>query len=116
MDDICNSDVLAEVYYVLTLLEKEDYDKIPKDIINFLEKERNKCFNIKKEKYVNLTNDNLLLGTRAILLNLYRDYLVPEDKKKRIKYIEEQERKIYQEKLRAMYKVNDIFKKENETN
>ena len=38
MDDICNSDVLSEVYYVLNLLEKEDYDKIPKDIINFLQK------------------------------------------------------------------------------
>ena len=65
----------TEVYEILNYLGKDDYNKIPKNIINALEENRDTEHNFFVYESIPFYEQNLLEETKAILFNLYRNYL-----------------------------------------
>lgn len=69
---------LAEVYSVLIKLDKRDFEKIPKDLIDAIE------LNLDENYEVNdfeIENGKMLEETEKILAVIYLDYLASEDEK-----------------------------------
>lgn len=100
----------TEVCEILNYLDDESYNDIPKDIIEALEENRNKEYKYFLDKSIPFTEQKMLDETKAILFNLYRDYLAtPERKKKIIDYQNEELKILEQEKIKE-YNSNDIFK------
>ena len=64
-----------EVFVILQKLVEEDYNKIPQNMIEGFEKNKNDEYEFILDKELELKNQNLLPETRAILYNLFRDYL-----------------------------------------
>ena len=79
-------DAFAEVYVILKYLDEEDYEKIPEDLLNVIDKNRNKEYEYEINDDFDLEKQPMLIETKAILFNIFRDYLsTPEQKEKIIK-------------------------------
>lgn len=95
-------DAYSEVYEILKYLDENNKAKIPKEVIDAICENRNKDYTFELDEEKTLQEQNLLPETRAVLFNLFRDYLAsPRQKEIVIKMQRDEVRK------------NEIRKKEN---
>ena len=101
-----------EVLEIIKYLPKEEYERIPKEKIEFFEKncdkEYNFIFNISKT----LEEQEFLRETNAIIVTLFRDYFATDTQKEKLERILVENEQKYQEELRKKYNPDDIFKKQ----
>ena len=90
----------SEVSIILEHLRKEDYDKISKELIEAIEKNKNNEYKFVLQDNVELKDQNLMPETRAILFNLFYDY-----------YADEKQKTIIQDIWRVQSRKEDIEKK-----
>ena len=97
----------VEVLEILKYIPKEEYDKIPKELIEFFEEHKDKSY-----KYIyNPVSPKTLRKTDAIIVSLYKDYIANDDEKKQIeKRLMENYEKAESEK-RKKYNPDDLFKR-----
>jgi len=109
----------TEVYEILIYLDEEYFNKIPTQIIKAIEENRDTEYFFYVDESLPFTEQKLLEETRAILFNLYRDYLSdPEIKNKILQYQREEKNlseKIKQEKFyyKDIFKNASVSKREN---
>lgn len=107
----------AEVYEILRLLDKEEYKKIPQNVINVIETNRNCEYSHHISNEIELCKQPMLTETKAILYNIFRDYLSTQNQKQKIIEMQNMEREKLEEIKRARYNSKDIFKgREENTN
>ena len=70
----------TEVYTILQELNNEEYNKIPPQIIEVIQEKMNKEYEYKIEE-LELKEQPMLPETKAILFNLFRDYLATPNTK-----------------------------------
>ena len=99
-----------EVYIVLQDLNEEDYNKIPPEIIETIKENSNEEYEFVLNDELELKEQLLLPETKAILFNLFRDYLATLVQKEKILKIQSEERKKVEEKKKQNYTNVDIFK------
>lgn len=108
MDNYNNA--YAEVYTILNCLNREDYNKIDTKVLQTIERCRNRDYEYNFDCTKDIHSQEYLPETRAILFNIFRDYLAtPKQKEKIIRY-QAQERQRNEEAKKEKYPV-DIFKK-----
>lgn len=106
----------TEVYTILSYLNKEEYNKIPNEVLEAIKQNRDKDYIYELNKELDLEKQEMLLETRAILFNLFRDYLAtPKQKEKIIRFQMQEEIKNEEEK-RQRYQNIDMFKKHKKEN
>lgn len=85
------SNAFTEVYIILSYLNEEEYNKIPKSKLEVIEKNRNKDYIYELDEEKELSEQKMLPETKAILYNFFRDYLsTPEQKAKIVKMQKEE--------------------------
>ena len=103
----------VEVLGILYELVDEDYNKIPSEIIKFLEDSKSKFYKPDIDFSSPIEEINLKQKSREILTSIYLHYLCPESNKEELlKKIELNSEK-KQAELRKKYNTNDIFKNKN---
>lgn len=65
----------TEVYTILQELNEEEYNKIPLEIIEAIKVNRNEEYEYELDEELELKEQQMLPQTKAILFNLFRDYL-----------------------------------------
>lgn len=85
------SNVFTEVYVILSHLETSDYEKIPADIIKTIENNRNQNYNYVMNENMDLDNQIMLPHTKAMLFNIFRDYLATEEQREKIKRMQKED-------------------------
>jgi len=106
----------AEVYEIISYLEESDYNKIPREIISVIEKNRNQDYEYFLDESISFEEQEMLPETKAILFNFFRDYLSTKQQKEKIiefqrnqrAKLEEEKRKNYNEDIFRKIEVNDI--------
>lgn len=102
----------TEVYTILQDLNEEDYNKIPPEIVEAIRQNRNSDYKYELNDEVELKEHQMLPETKAILFNIFRDYLsTPEQREKIIKMQAEERRKI-ELKKQEIFKYDNLFKNE----
>lgn len=94
----------SQILEILKYISKEDYNKIPKNMIELFE---NNCYKESKFKYnpkKTLQEQNVTNTTKTIIAILFRDYWATAEQREKIKNVQEQERLKQKD-------INDIFKK-----
>ena len=76
---------LAEVYNVLIMLDKENFDKIPKKMIEAINNNMDTDYEV---EWSEIEKGNLLEDTEKILSVLYTDYLATQEEKNIIMQLE----------------------------
>ena len=113
MEEYVNKDTYnrsyVEVLEILKLIPKSEYDRIPKEKIEFFEQNKDKNYIYK----YNLKDSKTLRKTDAIIINLYKDYIANEEEKKEIDEKLKQNLIKNEEEKREKYPV-DIFKNKKE--
>ena len=99
-----------EVYEILQELDEENHNKIPKDIIKVFEENKNEEYEFHLDDELELKEQDLLPETKAILYNLFRDYLSePWQKEKIVKWQNEEKQR--NEELKKQKYNTEIFNK-----
>lgn len=97
------SNAFTEAYAILNLLPKVEYDKIPISLINMMEENRNKQYNYMVDDRINLEEQEMLIETKAILFNIFRDYLCTTEQREKIIKMQAEERMKNEEIKREKY-------------
>ena len=101
----------TEVYEILQFLGNEEINKIPKKIYDTISENRNNNYSYKIDKNKDLEEQQMMEETKAILYNIYRDYLVTDIQRELIIEKQKNERNILEEGKKSKYDSNIIFKK-----
>ena len=108
MVDIKYSKAFSEVLEVLKYIPKEEYEKIPLDIIGLMEDNCLKDFKVEYNPGMTLSEQNFLEETKYIIAIFFRDYWATDIQKNKILLKEQQD--AYLENLEKEKKFNtDIF-------
>ncbi len=98
----------TEVYTILQDLDDEEYNKIPLEVIKAIEENRNLEYDFELDDDLELKEQILLPQTKAILFNLFRDYLATSEQKEKIIKMQNEERAKIELKKKQMYN-SEIF-------
>lgn len=101
----------VEILAILNNMSIENFNKIPKELIEGFEKNKDNNYIFDLDYSKNLKEQKLSPFTIAILNNLYRDYWVSEDIREQL-ILKENQKRYEQEKLkREIYNSDELFKK-----
>ena len=98
----------AEVYTILQELNEEEYNKIPPEVIKTIEANRNEEYEYELDDELDLKDQPMLPETKAILFNLFRDYLATPEQKAKIIRMQNEARQKNELKKQQMYNT-DVF-------
>jgi len=102
-----------EVLEIIKYFPEEEYNKIPKEKIEFYKNNIDKDYEFTINPEIDLSEQNISKEANAIIIALYQDYFATEEQKLKIQEILElNERKAEQEK-RKKYNPDDLFKNVN---
>lgn len=99
----------TEVYTILSYLDEEEYNKIPHDVLETISQNRDKSYQYELLEDIELRKQPMLPETKAILFNIFRDYLSTPTQRVKIMKIQQQERYRNELKKKQKYDV-DVFK------
>lgn len=108
------NEACSEVSVILNHLDEEEYSKIPSEVIEAIEKNKNKDHVFEFDEQVELRKQKLLKETRAILFNLFRDYLCTPKQKEKIIQMQKEERYKIEENKKIKCNVENIFKNQKQ--
>ena len=89
-------------------LDEDEYDKIPPEVIEAIKANMNKEYNYELDDELQLKDQPMLPETKAILFNLFRDYLATTEQKAKIIRMQNEERQKNELKKQQMYNT-DVF-------
>ena len=98
----------AEVYTILQELNEEEYNKIPPEIVEAIKVNRSEEYEYFLEDELELKDQPMLPETKAILFNLFRDYLANPEQKTKIIRMQNEARQKNELKKQQMYN-RDVF-------
>lgn len=104
-----------EVYVILDSLVEEDYKKIPPELIETIYQNMNRDYKYELDEEQELSNQKMLPETKAILFNIFRDYLSTEEQKKKIIRMQKEERQKNELKKKEQYNT-DVFANKEKIN
>ena len=96
----------TEVYEILSCLNKEEYSKIPEELIEVFEENRNLDYEYEVNDEQDLSKQPMLKETKAILLNIFRDYLATPEQSQKIKQWLQADREYLEKQSKEKYSSN----------
>ncbi len=106
------NDACTEVYTILSCLDEIEYKKIPSEIIEAIKLNQNKDYNYQVED-IELKYQQMMPETKAILFNLFRDYLSTPQQKEKIINMQAEERRKNEIKKQEIYNKNIFEEKQH---
>lgn len=98
-----------EVLVILDNLIKEDYDKIPKEYIEFLKSNCNNEYEFYYDTSKTFEEQELLDDTKYILFGLFEKFAATELQKEKIKAFKNNHYRKIEEEKRKIYNPDNIF-------
>lgn len=103
-----------EVLTILKYVPKNDFEKIPQEVIKTLEKNQDNSFEYEIDFSVDFQEQEVSEVAKAILANFYRDYWATEKERKKIIIDEKVQRQKDEAERRAKYNPDNIFNNHNQ--
>ena len=105
----------TEVYTILEDLNEEEYKKIPPEVIDTIRLNRNEEYFYELDEDLELKEQPMLPETKAILFNLFRDYLSTQEQKAKIIRMQNEKRQKNELKKQKQYNT-DVFENKQRRN
>lgn len=99
----------AELYEVIKRFSKQEYETIPKEVIKNIQKNMDKDYIWKYDNNKELEEQNFLVETKALIVELYERYLCPQNKKEFWNNYDRICLNMIEEKKKAEYNPENIF-------
>lgn len=108
---IVNRRAYTEVLEILKHISQEELNKIPTEIIKFMEDNRDNTYNFTYDVSQSLGEQKVLRETNSIIIYIFKKYFATDVQKEKINNILMQNELIYQKKLKEKYNPELLFKK-----
>ena len=102
-----------EVIEILKYMSQEEKEKIPNKMIRMFEDKKDKNHQFKYDESKNFDEQELLIETKAILANIFRDYWATPEQRERIVAKQEYDRLKVEEQKKEKYNPDNLFKKKD---
>ena len=102
------NNALAEVDTILSYLNESEFQKIPPSFIKAIKDNKNNNYMYDFNVNTELRKQKMLPETKAILYNLFRDYLSTPEQKEKIIRMQREDRIKTEEKKKQEYQANFI--------
>lgn len=100
----------SEVNSFLEILDRENYNKIPRKLRNYFKREMDQNYIPKIDPKIPIKNQNLKRKTIAIISGLNLQYWCSEEKRRKLLEIYSNNEIEYQKKVREQYNPDNLFK------
>mgnify|MGYP001138280446 CR=1 FL=1 len=101
----------SEVLEVLNNMSKEDYNKIPKDMLEMFKTNCNNEYQFRYDLNKKFEQQEISKRAKLILAILFRDYWATPYQKEKIIAKQNYDRKVLEEEKRRKYNPDNLFKK-----
>ena len=108
------ANAFSEVSEILSFLNYDEFSKIPKGFIDVIEKNKNRDYIYTYDTSKDLVDQDMLQETKAILMNIFRDYLADSEQKEKIIKMQKADLERIENEKRLKYNV-DVFSNKNKT-
>jgi len=105
---------LKQVYMILKSLGKDIIDKIPIDMLNFIEENMDKDYFFVLYENIELEEQELMDETLGIISLIWRDYLCSDEERKKLQAEDSERQKQFENEQRKKYNPDNIFKRMDE--
>lgn len=109
--EVFNNKVLKQVYVILNEFPKEQLEKIPKNVYEYILRNKDNNYNFEINQDFELNSNSVLPGTIRIMEILFLEYIATEEEKNEIIDRMNKNEKEYQEKIRLEYNVDFLNKR-----
>ena len=103
----------TEVLEIIRYFPDEEYDKIPKEKIEFYKNNMDKDYKFIINPEIDLVKQNISKEAAAIIVTIFRDYFATEEQKEKLEELIRLNEKKSEIEKREKYNPNNIFKKAN---
>lgn len=100
-----------ELSEIIKFFPRNEYEKIPKSFIDFMEGKMDKSYEYIVEHVDDFQNQEMLEETKILLSIIYRDFIASPDEKKQIIRMEKKELLKEEKRIQEKYNLDNIFKK-----
>ena len=111
MYNLMYANAFTEVLTILKFISKEEYEKVPLDIIEIIEDNCNQSYSVEYNPDIPLANQNISKEARIIIALLFRDYWATQEQKNKIELKEKYDISILEKEKVKKYNTDDLFKK-----
>lgn len=108
---IVNRRAYTEVLEILKHISQEELNKIPTEIIKFMEDNRDNTYNFTYDVSQSLGEQKVLRETNSIIIYIFKKYFATDVQKEKINNILMKNELIYQKELKEKYNPELLFKK-----
>lgn len=109
MQNLRYRNAYKEVLEIIKYLPQKDFNKIPKEKIEYFKRNQNINHEFNFDISIPLENQNISRETNAIILNLFNDYFISDNQKEKLINILKSNEIKYQEKQKEKYNSDNIF-------
>lgn len=110
MIDIKYANAFSEILEIVFNLTEQEYKKIPKKFLQFIEENSNPEYEFNYDSSKTLEEQNVLPETKIIIAIICRDFLVDKEEKERIIQKEKKELIDFEMQQREKYNPDKLFK------
>lgn len=100
----------TEVLEVLNYISKEDYNKVPKDVIQVLEKNKKNDMTFLYNPWKDINEQEMSTIGRLMLASFFRDYWATPEQRAKINSFQNNKRKIIEKEKEERFDTKNLFK------
>lgn len=104
----------TEVLEIIKYFPEEEYNKIPKEKIEFYKENMDKNYEFKINPELDLSKQNISIKANAIIVTLFQNYFATEEQNKKINEILKMNEIKSEQEKREKYNPEDMFKDNTE--
>ena len=101
----------TELLEIIKYLPVDEYNKIPKEKIEFYEKNKDFSYNFNYNPYKTLNEQSVLRQTKVLIVNLFKEIKATEEQKDKLNRILIKNEQDYQNIAKEKYSYDNLFKK-----
>ena len=101
----------AEILEIIKYLPSKEYNKIPRENIDFFENNKDNTHIFQYNPTKTLSEQNVLRETNALIISMFKDLFATKQQKEKIDGILQKNEENYQKNLKNKYGYEDMFKK-----
>ncbi len=105
------SKAYTEVFEIIKYLPKEEYNKIPKDKIEFYKENMDINYKFHINPSIDLEKQNISKEANAILITIFRDYFATDKQKESLKRLLSQNQQKLEQQKSQKYDSIELFNK-----
>ena len=105
-----------EVLEIIKYFPKEEYNRIPKERIEYYKNNMDKNYKFTINPEIDLSEQNVSKEAGAIIVTLFRDYFATEEQRKKLEELIKLNEKKSEIQKKGKYNSNDIFKEKVNVN